>query len=192
MFVGGDFMLEDYEIRKPVHKKFIVLEFVLILLIIQSAIMLITGNDSQEAMQFRIIAHSNTAADQLEKEEVYEAVKPLLQEAMASAQSNEELVERLTGVAPLIIEQATAIVPGKSITFERRNAVIPPKRSGFYIQPQADYDAYLLTIGSGRGDNWWCSLFPNICFPAEEEVVVEVEEEKVTFFLWEWIKGLFA
>jgi len=51
-----------------------------------------------------------------------------------------------------------------------------------------------VTIGSGRGDNWWCALFPKVCFPEEQqaEVEVEVEDEEVTFFVWEWIKGLFS
>ncbi|MBO1912594.1 stage II sporulation protein R, partial [Microvirga sp. 3-52] len=66
------------------------------------------------------------------------------------------------------------------------------KRSGFVIHPQSEYDAYLLTIGSGRGDNWWCALFPKICFVDEAEKKEKKEEEKVTFFVWEWITGLFA
>ena len=55
------------------------------------------------------------------------------------------------------------------MTLERTEALFPPKRSGFIIHPQAEYDAYILTIGSGRGDNWWCSLFPKVCFPEEKE-----------------------
>ena len=74
------------------------------------------------------------------------------------------------------------------ITLERKEALFPPKRSGLVIHPQATYDAYILTIGSGRGDNWWCAIFPKICFPDKRED----EEEKVTFFVWEWIKGMFS
>ena len=87
-----------------------------------------------------------------------------------------------------ILEIASSMANGRDVTFERVEALFPPKRSGLFIHPQAMYDAYILTIGSGRGDNWWCALFPKVCFPDKEEK----SEEKVTFFIWEWIKGIFS
>ncbi len=188
MFVGGDFMLEDYEIKRPTNKKMTIVEFILLLLIIHSGAMLFFSAPNEEAIQFRILAHSNTAEDQANKEKVRKEIEPIIQEAMATAQSKDELVDNLEKLTPAIIGHAQSIVQDQEITFQRQNTHIPPKKSGFYIQPQAEYDAYILTIGSGRGDNWWCSLFSNICFPEDEEK----EEEKVTFFIWEWIKGLFA
>lgn len=192
MFVGGDNMLEDYEIKKPIDrktdKKFAIVEFILILMIFQSAIMLIAGSQNSEAMQFRIVAHSNSVEDQLDKEAVYRAIQPLVQNVLETSQSDKEVVDNFSEVESVIIDRAKSIIQGQPVAFERKNALIPPKRSGIFIQPQAHYDAYVLTIGSGRGDNWWCSLFPNVCFPENEEK----EEEEVTFFVWEWIKGLFA
>lgn len=187
-------MLEDYEIQRPTDKqskRFAIVEFICILMILQSGMMWFTNSKSSEAIQFRIIAHSNSVKDQEEKEEVYRAIWPLIQNLLATSQSNEEIVDNFMEIEPVIIERANSIVASQSISFERKNALIPPKRSGIFIQPQAHYDAYVLTIGSGRGDNWWCSLFPNICFPEKEEKEEE-EEEKVTFFVWEWIKGIFA
>ncbi len=187
MFVGGDFMLPDYEIKKPNDKRIVILEFVLILVIFQSAIFLL-ASPKEEAIQFRILAHSNTVHDQLEKEKVQQEVMPLIQNVIDQAETTNEAVDNLKKLEPTIIERAESIVPGKTITFKKEYALIPPKRSGFFIQPQAHYDTYLLTIGSGRGDNWWCALFENVCFPEQEEK----EEEKVTFFIWEWIKSLFS
>lgn len=187
-------MLPDYEIIKnnrPKHKIIAFLEFVLILIIFQSAIMLLTGGPSEEAIQFRILAHSNTEKDQLEKQEIQQEIAPLIQNAIATSDSNDELVDNFKQLEPEIIAIANNIVQNKTVSLERKDAIIPPKRSGFYIQPQASYDAYILTIVSGRGDNFWCSLFPNVCFPEKEEKN-EKEEEKVTFFVWEWIKGLFS
>lgn len=184
-------MLPDYEIKKtkqPKHRFFIILEFVLILIIFQSAIALFTGGNSEEAIQFRVLAHSNADKDQLAKTEVQQEIAPLIRNAIETSTSNDELGNHLKALEPTITEIANSIVQDQTITLERKNALIPPKRSGLFIQPQAHYDAYILTIGSGRGDNWWCSLFPNVCFPEKEEK----EEEKVTFFIWEWIKELFS
>ena len=184
-------MLQDYEIKRTgqkTDKLMPIIEFALILIILQSAIALFAGGQTEEAIQFRLLAHSNTTADQLVKTEIQQQIAPLIEHAFNSSNSNDELESRLIALEPQIIEIASSIEKTQPITLERKDALIPPKRSGFAIQPQAAYDAYILTIGSGRGDNWWCSLFPNICFPEKKEK----EEEKVTFFVWEWIKGLFS
>lgn len=187
-------MLPDYEIKRTgrkTEKLMPFIEFALILIILQSAIALFTGAQTESAIQFRLLAHSNTATDQLVKQEIQEAIAPLIENAITISNSADEIGENLGVIEPEIIDIASSIAKDQTITLERKVALIPPKRSGLVIQPQATYDAYILTIGSGRGDNWWCSLFPNICFPDKEEEA-EQEEEKVTFFLWEWIKDLFS
>lgn len=184
-------MLQDYEIKRTEQsatKWMPFIEFVLILIILQSAIALFTGGQTEETIQFRLLAHSNTTADQLIKQEIQQKIEPLIENAIAISRTTDEIGDNLAMIEPKILEIANSIEKKQPITLERKAAVIPPKRSGFAIQPQATYDAYILTIGSGRGDNWWCSLFPNICFPDKEEE----EDEKVTFFIWEWIKGLFS
>src|SRR5690625_6410704 len=33
-----------------------------------------------------------------------------------------------------------------------------------YLYPEGEYEAVLITIGDGQGANWWCVLFPPLCF----------------------------
>ena len=66
-------------------------------------------------------------------------------------------------------------------------ALIPPKIYGTYFHAQDFHQSLIVTIGSGKGDNWWCALFPKVCYQ-EEEVI---EEEPVKFWTWEWIKSKF-
>ncbi len=96
-------------------------------------------------------------------------IEPLIEKAVATSQSNEELVDNLAAIESTIIEVAKSIVGRTTDHTRTKEALFPPKRSGFVIHPQATYDAYILTIGSGRGDNWWCALFPKICFPDKEK-----------------------
>lgn len=181
-------MLPDYEIHKRQDKRIVFIEFILILLIFQSAIFLLMSPENDEAVQFRILAHSNTVKDQMEKDEVQQEIMPFIENVIDEAETPAEAVDNLDRLESTIIKRAEAIAPDQVISFGREYTAIPPKRSGFFIQPQGNYNAYVLTIGSGRGDNWWCALFENICFPEQEEK----EEEKVTFFIWEWIKSLFT
>lgn len=59
---------------------------------------------------------------------------------------------------------------------------IPQKSYGEVIFPSGNYEALNITIGEGKGQNWWCVLFPPLCLigvePPEEddEVAEEVQE----------------
>ncbi|MBB4823167.1 stage II sporulation protein R [Sporosarcina luteola] len=189
-------MLQDYNIinTENKNKKWVsVLEFILLLFLIQSAILLLNGSDiPEEALRVRILAHSNAPADQQVKESIRQEIEPLIKKAFTETSSKEDFIRRMDGLEEEITRIAEWKAGGRAITFEKKAALFPPKRSGFYVTPQAPYEAYILTIGSGRGDNWWCALFQNVCFPDKKVKEEEQEEEKVTFFLWEWIKGLFS
>ncbi|MDW0116394.1 stage II sporulation protein R [Sporosarcina thermotolerans] len=194
-------MLQDYEINNYTFKSnrrtgklVLIVEFILVLFLIQSALMLFTGKvEQEESFRFRILAHSNTSDDQQLKLAIQQEIEPLINNAISQSASKAEIVDNLDAIEDIIIHIAKTIADGQEVTLERKAALFPPKRSGLFITPQAPYDAYILTIGSGRGDNWWCSLFPRVCFPDKEvETVKEAEEEKVTFFVWEWIKSWFA
>lgn len=188
-------MLQDYNIKRTeshTSKLFAVVEFILVLLIIQGVLLLFSQDlPESEAVQFRILANSNTAEDQQVKRDIQQQVEPLIQKALGSAASERQLTANLQALEPEIARIAQEQAKGLPIQFGRQQALIPPKRIGFMIQRQGVYDAYVLTIGSGRGDNWWCSLFPNVCFPEEEETKQQ-EEEPVKFFVWEWITSWFA
>ncbi|AXI01126.1 stage II sporulation protein R [Sporosarcina sp. PTS2304] len=187
-------MLQDYPITQQpakISKLVAFIEFVLVLLAIQSVLLLFSQEvPTSEAAQFRILANSNTAADQQMKLQVQTAIAPLLEQALNQTPTK-QINEQLLVLKPQIIERARQQANGLPITFEHSAALIPPKRIGFAIQQQGVYDAYILKIGRGKGDNWWCALFPNVCFP-EEATVAETEEEPVTFFIWEWIKSWFS
>ncbi len=83
----------------------------------------------------------------------------------------------------------------------------PAKLYGSYFYPAGHCRAVLITLGEGEGRNWWCVLFPPLCFldfssgtsVAEAEVnadaepvdvvadaPLEEEKPKVKFFLLEW------
>ncbi|NQD53611.1 stage II sporulation protein R, partial [Bacillus altitudinis] len=92
------------------------------------------------------------------------------------------------------------------------------KLYGNFVYPAGKYEAILITLGEGDGANWWCVLFPPLCFidfsngeaiaspegddkeqvaaePSNEsvnEVVKEEETGEVKFFLFEWVSSLFS
>ena len=46
--------------------------------------------------------------------------------------------------------------------------------------PAGTYEALRVVIGEGRGQNWWCVMFPNMCFSDTVFGVVEDEARKIS------------
>ncbi|WP_432354051.1 stage II sporulation protein R [Sporosarcina sp. A2] len=163
-------------------------EFILILIMLQAVLTLFQDHTSEEPIRYRILAHSDSTTDQAVKARIQQEIEPMIAGALARSTTEEALEFELASLEAGIIEVAERHSPNRAITLERKTALFPAKRSDFGIYPQDLYDAYILTIGSGRGANWWCSIFPKVCY--EEEDVQEGEQE-VKFFVWEWITSWF-
>ncbi|MET3575782.1 stage II sporulation protein R [Bhargavaea ullalensis] len=192
-------MLNDYTIKRTETLKekmravIPFAQFVLMLFIVQCALFLMNGAGAEEAegmLRIRVIADSNLESAQAEKQEIVELIAPVINQARLESRTPEELAIRLDESLPVLLGEL-----GEGVTLERGPAVFPPKSFKGGVLAQQEADAWVVKIGSGRGDNWWCALFPDVCDPPEEsasELKEETEEEPVTFFLVEWLKGLFA
>ncbi|MGE7796271.1 stage II sporulation protein R [Lysinibacillus fusiformis] len=150
-----------------------------------------TNQEQENDFRIRVIANSNTAQDQYEKEKLVEELKPYFMQVVTAGVAGNEQIQTLkqqieTELSENYPQIDTQVVVGDNL--------FPPKRQGAVLYPQNVYHSIVVKIGDARGDNWWCSIFPSICEPEKEEVKAEEpeEEEQVTFFIWEWVKGLFA
>ncbi|EMR07879.1 stage II sporulation protein R [Bhargavaea cecembensis DSE10] len=189
-------MLTDYNIKRKGNRREIFLavlpfiQFMLLLTALQCALILLSGTageEAREAVRVRVIADSNTAAAQQVKAGVAAEVSRVLGQAALKDPSGIE------GLIPELQLAAEAVSGGAPVRIMYGAAFFPPKPVDGGFIPQARTDSLVVTVGSGRGDNWWCALFSDVCEPgevaAEEE---ETEEEPVTFFIVEWLKSLFG
>ena len=56
------------------------------------------------------------------------------------------------------------------------NENFPDKIYGNYLFPQGEYEAFRVIIGNGNGHNWWCVMFPPLCFVDETKDTVNSEK----------------
>ncbi|MFJ7840471.1 stage II sporulation protein R [Lysinibacillus sphaericus] len=195
-------MLNEYKIvRFPKQNSILAFaRLVIIAIALQLCILYIPSliGSAQQAMnhqqendfRIRVIANSNTTNDQLEKEQLVKDLKPyLLQVGATTDVDNDSIATLKKNIEAQLKENYpqlhTQVVLGDNL--------FPPKRQEAMFYPQNMYHSIVVKIGDARGDNWWCSIFPSICEPEQEEKKEEKKEEKeqVTFFIWEWIKGIF-
>ncbi|WP_226527944.1 stage II sporulation protein R [Metabacillus niabensis] len=178
-----------------------------------------------EAIRLRILANSDSDEDQALKRKVRDEVNKEITtwvEKLTSVEAAEELIQsrlpEIEAIVEDVLEQEN-MQQSYSVEFDH-NVNFPTKLYGSYIYPAGEYNAILISLGEARGANWWCVLFPPLCFldfsngeavQAEEtettndqektnekltSLVVDEEEEKeeveVKFFLVEWFEGLFS
>ncbi|MED3661366.1 stage II sporulation protein R [Ureibacillus sp. FSL K6-8385] len=199
-------MLNDYEIirneKERVHPIVSILKLLASSLAVYCFLLMVPDLVDQfyelrekmidDSLKVRVIANSNTNADQQLKEEMVASLQPMFTEILyneANGIDNDEALAKLdTYVARHYGEHDVKINLGEHLT--------PPKWDGNTFYPQGYYNTLVLTIGAGRGDNFWCSIFSNLCKrPSEkdkEELKEEEEKEEVRFLVWEWLKKLFA
>ncbi|WP_281658947.1 stage II sporulation protein R [Halobacillus sp. Cin3] len=167
-----------------------------------------------EAIRLRILADSNDGEDQRIKRKVRDQVNAEITEwvkDLTSVESARQLIEARLPELEVIVEE-TLKAEGKRSSFTvdyGENVQFPTKLYGSYIYPAGEYEAVLITLGKGNGDNWWCVLFPPLCFldfsngtsvaeaeetPSdnEEDVKEEKEEKEVKFFVVEIWESLFS
>lgn len=121
-----------------------------------------------EAIRLRILANSDTDRDQRLKQQVRdEIIKEIGSWAQkpASLEEARKLVRsrlpRLEGIAKQTVYEGGFPYPVK---VKYGEVPFPTKLYGDRVYPAGEYEALLITIGEGKGDNWWCVLFPPLCF----------------------------
>lgn len=185
--------LSYYAIKQPKQpsQMTILLQFITALLLIQLVLILVQSYLTEqysielEQPRFRIIANSNSAADQQYKHQLVEEIKPILDQAVLNSSTS----VNLSTIETKIKNKLSTKMETDNIKVTTTDALFPPKRDQDKIYAQDKYQAIVVTIGAGKGDNWWCGLFPKICYRDEAE---EKKEEKPTFFIIEWFKSLFS
>ena len=123
---------------------------------------------SEKLIRFHVLANSDSDIDQdlklRVKDEVLKYISPILNES----QSLEESREILKREDKNIIKIAEDYIKSQGFdytvetTLTREN--FPVKEYGNIVLPQGEYEAYRILIGEGKGQNWWCVMFPPLCF----------------------------
>lgn len=119
-----------------------------------------------EILRFHVIANSDSAEDQALKLEVKEALLTILNDG--PARSKEEMIafveehrEDLNAAAREVLRRKGKEAPVRILL---TNRYFPTKVYGDLTFPCGYYDALCVEIGEAAGKNWWCVLYPPLCF----------------------------
>ena len=159
-------------------------------------------------IRFHVIANSDSDEDQKLKLKVRDVVINYLYPYMKDVKNLDESRKIIKEKNDEVIKLVNKVIKQNGYNYSVESRLsrenFPEKEYGNIIFPHGNYEAYRIIIGDGEGHNWWCVMFPPLCFADETKENVKseqnteklneyIEEEvKVKFKVVEWIKGLFS
>ena len=153
-------------------RKFIVLFFSIL------SVFLISGcsnNISNNYLRVHIRANSNSEEDQNIKYFVKDAVVEYLSPHMTECKSKEQVIDIINKENDNIIKLINKILLENDYDYgcsiEINNEFFPTRTYGELTLNADYYDALIIKLGTGEGDNWWCVMYPNLCFNEPDNVV---------------------
>jgi stage II sporulation protein R len=122
---------------------------------------------SDNIVRLHIVANSDSAMDQELKLKVRDAILKHMQEKYPDGATRDEAAGYLKGSLPLIKKIASDVVKenGSDVAVNARYGVypFPTKEYDGLALPAGMYEAVRVELGSARGQNWWCIMFPPLC-----------------------------
>ena len=165
-------------------------KFIIILLACLSLYVFFSKTNSKEdiripdsAIRFRVLANSNSPRDQKIKQDVRDKMQKELYTLLENTKSTKEARNLIRGNMDNFnkILQEEMADKEYSYTIDYGMHEFPEKTYKGITYEAGEYESLLVTLGEGKGDNWWCVLFPPLCLLEAEETTNTNEVEYKSF-----------
>ena len=134
---------------------------------------------SEKILRFHVLANSDSEEDQELKLKVRDAIGIYMQQELAGVNGLAESKDIVQQDMTDIVKKAEEVVREQGYSYEVTASLaqvdFPRKTYGEYSFPAGEYEALQVVIGQGKGKNWWCVMYPNMCFFNSTYEVVEEE-----------------
>ncbi|WP_100486805.1 stage II sporulation protein R [Sporolactobacillus pectinivorans] len=127
-----------------------------------------SGPIPENAIRLRILANSDSPADQTVKRQVRDAVNGEItgwvQDLKSSGQAEKVIRAHMPQLRQTVERTLKQLHANSAFKIKLGKADFPTKMYGSYVYPAGNYQALVISLGDGKGANWWCVLFPPLCF----------------------------
>lgn len=163
---------------------------------------------SNEVFRLHIIANSDSAFDQSVKLKVRDRILAYTEALYRQAQSRDEAEQATAAHLQELADLAAAQLRESGTPCRVRAEIVrmhfDTRHYESYTLPAGMYDALRITLGNGKGHNWWCVMFPSLCintgtegdrktretFGEKEYNIVKNEKQEYKFFVVELFERL--
>lgn len=123
---------------------------------------------AEKIIRFHVIANSDSTEDQNLKIKVKDAVLTYVSPLLSNSEDINETRRILTSNTDNIIAVAKNVIAENGYSYDVTANLtadyFPTKTYGDVTFPPGDYEAYKIEIGDHEGKNWWCVMYPPLCF----------------------------
>ncbi len=136
-----------------------------------------------EYLRIHIRADSNEGEAQavkyLVKDEIVEYLTPLVAEYQTKEEALQGIQARLAEIERVAekVLRKNGFFYGARVKLTREN--FPSRTYGEYILPAGEYSALIVELGEGKGDNWWCVVYPPLCFTGGEDIIYKSKIKEI-------------
>lgn len=135
-----------------------------------------------DVLRLHIRANSDSEFDQELKLKVRDRILNDTGDLFYSVMTYEEAVEKTNEALPKIIESAKDEIKNQGYDYDVKAnldySYFGTRHYDGYTLPAGNYMALNLEIGEGKGQNWWCVMFPSLCFIDISSGVVDNEAKQ--------------
>ena len=133
-------------------------------------------------LRLHILAAGNDTASQEIKLHVRDAVLEQIQEEVSNVSTANEAEYALFPFLPDIVSVANQTLTEYGVSYlataEITTEYFPIKQYGSLLLPPGEYRALRIVLGEGDGKNWWCMLYPSLCFTEGITATLPEEEQE--------------
>lgn len=151
----------------------------------------------QSVLRMRVIASSDSEQDQELKlavrDRILKSAPAIFKDCSTLEEAAAAAHEKLTEIKSLAEDTIKELGYEYPVDVEVKKQFFPTREYGDFTFPAGEYDTLTVTIGEGKGQNWWCVMFPPLCFVdmanntphAQEDLMAVLSEEEVNMLLAE-------
>ena len=127
-----------------------------------------TAQAENDYLRIHVRANSNDAVDQDIKYKVKDEVVKFITPYAAQCVDKETAKKVIGGILKDIEKVCDRVLKEHGFTYTSRASVreeqFPTRVYGDLTLEHGVYDALIIELGEGVGDNWWCVIYPPLCF----------------------------
>lgn len=172
-------------IKSSIFKRFITILLLLTLFVFVSAlsyVSAVSNNISNSVFRLHVIANSDSKEDQNLKYIVRDELIKYMNEIAKDCTSKQEVIDLAQNNISKFEDIAKETIKKNgydyNVTVEIGNFDFPTKSYGDITLPAGNYDSLRVKIGNAEGQNWWCVMFPPLCFVDVTSGIVPEESKQ--------------
>lgn len=128
-----------------------------------------------ESIRLRVISNSNDELDIKKKLELKTYLEGILYNLIKDVSSKEEANEIIINNLDEINNRIYSFLGNGNYKLDYGQNFFPSKVYKGVVYKEGMYDSVVVTIGNGKGSNWWCVLFPPLCLIEDNDTTTDVE-----------------